>query len=717
MKTTRRNFIKSTGYVAVGFSLVPNLAWMSVNDQSKLNALQQPRIKDWLQILEDGRVRVFSGKMELGQGIRIAIAQVAAEELNMNVDLIEVKLAETSTTPDEGYTAGSRSVAQSAMAVRKAAAAAADILINRTAKKYELEVESLYLKDGMVLSKSGDFKASFFDILDGAQIEEVVPDNIKTKSKKDHEVVGTPVLRKDIGQMVRGLPVYVQDLRFPGMLHARVVRPASYDAKITEFNKENTEKLDVKIIKVNDFIGVISEDEYQAEKAKNILESDCKWESKMKLPIEDFSAAYLKGLSKESERVVNKGSITFGNNSVKAKYFKPYVMHGAIGPSCAVAIFKEGKLQIWSHTQGVYPLRKTLADLLSLTEDNIKITGVPGSGCYGHNGADDVAAEAAILAIKNPEKHIRLQWTRADEHAWEPYGSAMVMELEGSLDATGKIENWKYNLWSDTHSTRPGGDKQNLLPTSFYSGTTAKRPKGYFGGAYRNSKPNYNIPNQKIDAHYFKGPLRVSALRSLGAYSNILAIENFMDRLAEKAGEDPVIFRIKHLEDLRAKDVLNKIKQMTEDVNLLENEGFGYAFARYKNSASYFAVAARVSVENGKISVKEMWGAIDSGEVINPDGLKNQTEGGMIQSASWTLQEAVKFNETHVSSTDWDSYPISRFADIPEVHVEVIDRPNEDALGAGEAAQGPSAAAILNAIYRATGTQVEVLPVNKNVSV
>ncbi|MBZ9731499.1 molybdopterin-dependent oxidoreductase [Salegentibacter sp. JZCK2] len=717
MKTTRRNFIKNTSYVAIGFSLVPNLAWISVNEQSSQGVTQQSRITDWLQILDDGRVRVFSGKMELGQGIRIAIAQVAAEELNMNVDFIEVKLAETSTTPNEGYTAGSQSVARSAMSVRKAAAAAAAILIARTAEKYEIKAENLYLKDGMVLSKDGDFRASFFNILDGVQIEEVVPENIQTKSKEDYEVVGTPVARKDIGEMVRGLPMYVQDLRFPGMLYARVVRAAAYDAKLTEFNKENAEKLDVKIIKVKDFIGVISEDEYQAEKAKIFLERDCKWDTETELPVEEFSAEYLKNLSKETENVVNKGNVAFKNNSISAKYFKPYVMHAAVGPSCAIAIFKEEKLEIWSHTQGVYPLRKTLADLLNLNEENIKITGVPGSGCYGHNAADDVAAEAAILAVENPEKYIKLQWTRADEHAWEPYGSAMVMEMEGSLGTNGKIENWKYNVWSDTHSTRPGGDKQNLLPSSFYNGTTAKRPKGYFGGAYRNSEPYYKIPNQKIDAHYFKGPLRVSALRSLGAYSNILAIENFMDRLADKAGEDPVAFRLKHLEDQRAKDVLKKVKEMTLGVELLESEGLGFAFSRYKNSASYFAVAAKVSVENAKVSVKEMWGAIDSGEIINPDGLKNQTEGGMIQSASWTLQEAVKFDQTHVSSTNWESYPIFRFADIPFVHVEVIDRPDEDALGAGEAAQGPSAAAILNAVYRATGKQVAFLPVNKNVSV
>jgi len=715
MKTSRRDFIKSTGYVAVGFSVLPNLVF-SAEDCSNMSAvLQDKNINNWLQILEDGSVLVFTGKMELGQGIRIAIAQVAAEELNMDIDLVEVNLAETKVTPDEGYTAGSRSIAQSAMTVRRAAAAAANILLDTAAKKYDLEKSSLYLKDGQILSKNGQKNYSFFEILGGKQIETTIPAEIEVKLNDQRQIVGKPVPRKDINKMIKGEPVYVQDMRFPDMVHARVVRPPSYHAVLEDFRPENAEKLDsvIKIIRKNSFIGIFATDEYQAQKAKQLLEKDCKWSIPKKLPEPDSWKNHLKEIAKTSENVENTGSLNF-EDSLKAVYSKPYVMHGSIGPSCAVAYFDGDKLQIWTHSQGVYPLQGAISDLLNLSENKMQLTGVPGSGCYGHNGADDVAAEAALLATEFPNKHIRLQWSRTDEHGWEPYGSAMLMELEASLDQHGLIQSWKYDMWSDTHSTRPGGNKANLLPTQYFEGSDIKLPSGYLGGGYRNSKPYYSIPNKQIDAHFFEGPLRVSALRSLGAYANIFAIESFMDELAEQAKKDPVAFRLMHLKDPRAIDILHKLREMTSNVNPAENEGFGIAFSRYKNTDSYFGVAVKVSQDQDeKISIKNMWGVIDSGEVINPDGLKNQTEGGMIQSASWTMKEEVKFNKIHVTSLDWDSYPIFRVADIPEVQVEIIDRPAEPPLGAGEAAQGATSAAITNAIYNMTGTRVRDLPVSK----
>ncbi|HSI71201.1 MAG TPA: molybdopterin cofactor-binding domain-containing protein [Gillisia sp.] len=717
MKTSRRNFIKTTGYVAVGLSVIPGMAWSMSGDCEAFpeNLNRDNSISDWVQLLEDGRVKIFTGKMELGQGIRIAIAQVAAEELNMEVDLIEVHLAETGVTPNEGYTAGSNSIARSAMSVRKAAAAAAGILLERTSEKFNIPREDLYLKNGKVFSAKIEQTFSFSEILEGKQIEEVIPSTVTAKSKEEHSIVGTPVLRKDIGDMVRGNSVYVQDMRFPGMLYARVLRPLAYDAHLTNFNKVRAEALDevVKVVRKNNFVGVISREEYQAEKALEILAEDCTWEIKKKLPAGKDLKEYLPTLTSQHETVAEQGNVNFGRDSLKATYFKPYIMHGSTGPSCAVALYNDDMLHVWTHSQGVYPLREALSNLTGLPESKIRVTGVPGSGCYGHNGADDVAAEAALLAMEHPDVHLKLQWTREEEHAWEPYGSAMIMELRGELDASGMITKWGYELWSDTHSTRPGGDKKNLLPTIYYEGTEKVKLSGFLGGGYRNSEPYYRFPNLKVEANFFEGPLRVSALRSLGAYANIFAIESFMDELAEKAGKDPVEFRLAHLDDPRARDVLVKVQEMTSGITISENQGIGYAFSRYKNSAAYFAVAAMVELEEGKIKIRKMWGAIDSGEIINPDGLKNQTEGGMIQSASWTMMEEVKFNEEHVSSVDWSSYPIFNFRDIPEVEVEVIDRPNEEPLGAGEAAQGPAAAAIVNAVYRATGKRVRDLPVNK----
>ena len=387
-------------------------------------------------------------------------------------------------------------------------------------------------------------------------------------------------------------------------------------------------------------------------------------------------------------------------------------MHAANGPACAVGLFEKIKLQVWSHSQGVYPLRDTIAAMLGMDAKNVQVKGVPGSGCYGHNPADDVAAEAALMAVEAPGRHVRLQWMRSEEHGWEPYGTAMLMELEATLDDSGRIANWKYDLWSDGHSTRPRGDADNLLPARFLDKGFKAPEGGFAGGAWRNADPYYHIPNLQIDAHIFQGPLRISSLRGLGAYANIFAIESFMDELAERAGANPFEFRVRHLQDSRAVDCVLKLREMVSATQPAKNEGLGIAFSRYKNSASYCAVAALVEtdVEVGEIKVKKMWAAIDSGEAINPDGIRNQTEGGMIQSASWTVMERVKFDERHVTSLDWGSYPIFRFSDSPETEVAVIDRPAEPPLGAGEAAQGPAAAAIANAVYRACGRRVRHLP-------
>jgi CO/xanthine dehydrogenase Mo-binding subunit len=351
--------------------------------------------------------------------------------------------------------------------------------------------------------------------------------------------------------------------------------------------------------------------------------------------------------------------------------------------------------------------------MLHLSSENIHVTGVPGSGCYGHNGADDVAADVSLLAMAYPDTHIRLQWSREEEHTWEPYGSAMIMKASAHLDNGGKISGWKYELWSDNHTARPGGNAKNLLAARYLETPLIPGAGGYRGGATRNSEPYYSIPNQQIDAHFFNGPLRVSALRSLGAYANIFAIESFMDELAEKAGKDPYEFRIMHLQDERAKAVIRKLQELTATQKTDADSGIGMAFSRYKNSAAYCAVAALVSADKkeGTIRVHKMWAAIDAGEVINTDGLINQTEGGMIQSASWTLKEQVKFDNRHITSSDWEAYPIFRFNEIPDVEVVVLNQPEQEPMGAGEAAQGPAAAAIANAVYRACGKRIRELPI------
>lgn len=723
---SRRHFLKNTGMLVIGFSMFSRCtsggeeappAYGEPPESLPGSLREHPRIDSWLQVLEDGRVRVFTGKIELGQGIRIAIAQVAAEELNTPPERIEVHLAETDMTPNEGYTAGSRSIEQSAMSVRYAAAAANQQLRELAAEKLRARADQLALDDGKVRVLGNGAAMTFAEVLEGRQLEGEVPADVRPKAKEAYQWVGKPVSRNDLDEITRGKPLYVQDLRFPDMVHARVIHPAGYGARLLDFDEaglRNSVDGILKIVRDGSFLAVITETEYQAVKAQRYLRDNATWSTPNSLPAGQDLEEYLRGLPTQSQQVEDKGSFDESAEIIKSSYFKPYVMHGAMGPSCAVARFEDDRLQVWSHSQGVYPLRNSMQELVGLPLENIHIKGVPGAGCYGHNGADDVAAEAALLAKAFPGRHVRLQWSRFDEHGWEPYGSAMIMETEASLDDEGRISQWRYNVWSDTHSTRPGGDPARLLPALYLKDPFSTDARGYFGGAYRNGPPYYDIPNIRIDAHGFEGPLRVSALRSLGAYANIFAIESFMDELAERAGKDPLEFRLMHADDERSRAILEKLQEMTAGQSTGADEGIGYAFARYKNSASYCGVAVklRVNPDEGQVQLQGMWAAIDAGEVINPDGLRNQTEGGMVQSASWTLREEVKFDRQHVSSLDWASYPIFTMQDTPpEIEVAVIDRPEEPALGAGEAAQGPTSAAIANAVYRASGQRVRRLPI------
>lgn len=708
------------GCLTIGFPLLHGSLFSDnqVSDEFFPRSLrEQPKINAWLEILEDGRVRVLTGKMELGQGIRTAIAQVAAEELDMDINKVAVHLAETEITPHEGYTAGSGSIEQSAMSVRYAAASARKKILELAAVKMQTDEKQLSLKNGSVTAFGGNRKMSFAEVLAGNQIEDEVKLPVALKEKSKYRYVGKSIPRSDIEKMVRGEEVYIQDLRLPGMVHARVARPNAYNAALVNIDeKQLRQKVSgiLKVVRDGNFLAVVAEEEYQAVKAQVDLKQNAEWKMEASLPVTKNLKEYIQSLPTESENVKKEGNVDHRqkNDIVKASYFRPYQMHASIGPSCAIALYEKNQLFVWSHSQGVYPLRESMKHMLNMDEKDIHIKGVPGSGCYGHNGADDVAADVALIARAYPGKPVKLQWSRSDEHAWEPYGSAMVMDLEARLDGTGKISSWKYDLWSDSHSTRPGREAAQLLPARYLKQPFKMQSSGFKGGAYRNSQPYYQFPNVQVDYHYFKGPLRVSALRSLGAYANIFAIESFMDELAVKAGKDPVAFRMQHLGNARAREVLQKVQGMAKEQKLNANEGMGYGFSRYKNEAAWCAVAAKVVVDAaGKIQVKNMWAAIDAGEVINIDGVKNQTEGGMVQAASWTLFEEVKYDKQHITSKDWGSYPIYRFEEVPLVEVEVIQRLDEKPLGAGEAAQGPAAAAVANAVFWASGKRVRNLPI------
>jgi CO/xanthine dehydrogenase Mo-binding subunit len=715
MDQSRRDFLKTAGCLTIGLSFGASyIAGSTLPLQELPGSLKRyPNIDAWLEVLANGSVRVFTGKTELGQGLGIAIAQVAAEELDLDIDKVIVSLAETGVTPNEAYTAGSASIETSAMSVRYAAAAARQQLLQLAASHLGVPAEELETSNAEVYTKDKNHTLTFAEVLDGKKLSGEIKMPVPLKAKKDYRISGKPVHRSDLTAMLSGGPLFVHDLRFPGMLHARIVRPPVYDAKLESFNeplvRSKVPGLQ-KIVVNGSFLAVIATGEYAAMQAQKILSENTKWSVAKSLEGGKELAAYLRQLPVQSQNVEHRGAPLTGAATVRASYFKPYIMHGAIGPSCAVAIYEGDQLHIWTHSQGVYPLRESLKELLQLPAERIHIKSVPGAGCFGHNGADDVAAEAALLAMQLPGKYIRLQWSRQEEHGWEPYGSAMLMEAAALLDKNGKISHWQYALWSDTHSTRPGGKASNLLPAWYIEKPFPRPGDGYSGGAYRNSAPYYNFPNLDVKSHSFKGPLRVSALRSLGAFGNIFAIESFMEEMAAAAKKDPYEFRLMHLEDKRAIAVVQKLKEIVPAIPKGNGSGIGIAFARYKNTAAYAAVAAQVHVKDGMVNVKQMWAVIDAGEIINPDGIKNQTEGGLVQAASWTLREQVKF-DSQITSKDWISYPVLPFGQVPAVEVALIDHPNEEPLGAGEAVQGPAGAAIANAVYYATGIRVRDLPI------
>ncbi|HSF53016.1 MAG TPA: molybdopterin cofactor-binding domain-containing protein, partial [Algoriphagus sp.] len=557
-------------------------------------------------------------------------------------------------------------------------------------------------------------------LLEGKYIEGTVTGEAVPKDPKNYRYVGQSLKRDDIRKMVNGESHFIHDIRMPGMLHARVIHPPSYQDRLASVDFTEVKALPgvVKVIRNGSFLAVVAEREYQAIKAWSKLKSLAVWEKSPIGILPDQLIDSIKNTSGKPEEVMASPGIAevISKSAInhQAEYFRPYQMHASMGPSCALALWEENLLTVWTATQGVYPVRGTLADLFSLDEEKIRCIGVPGSGCYGQNGADDVSGEAALIAKELPGRHIRLQWMREDEHKWEPYGTTMAFQLSAGMDSDGKLSAWDTTVWSDSHSTRPNG-----RAASFVSARHLEKPfeftkGGFSAGSYRNGIPEYSISAKQLHLYNYSGPLRVSSLRGLGAYGNTFAMESFLDELIHKAEKDPIDFRIKNLEDPRAKAVLEKLgdKSGWKSRQKTGSNGFGIAYSRYKNSTSYFAVLAEVEIDKASKSyrLKKLTGVIDSGLIINPDGLINQTEGGMIQAASWSMLEEVNFDQNGIKSVDWATYPILRMIDVPELEVHLIDRPDTPPMGAGEAAMGPVSAAIANAIFDATGSRIRDLP-------
>jgi nicotinate dehydrogenase subunit B len=687
--------------------------------------LSNLRLSQRVSFNKDHTITIRPGKVEIGQGIVSAIAQIAADELDINYSRILISPVDTSISPDEGATSGSRSIQEGGESMRYACAEIRHLFLEASAAKLGFPINALKISDGIIYKDQIDSGISYWDLLTEVNLDVNANGRAVPKSPDSYKVIGSSVLRKDILRKVTGA-AFLHDISLPNMLHGRIARPPSFHAKLISFDEAPILLMPgvKKIIRDGSFIGIVAQREEQAIKAMLAVKKHSKWSESAALPDMNNIEQFLLSQKTEDEILEEKSSTTsFTQFQINSTYSRPYLAHASIGPSCALAWWHHGLLEVWSHSQSIFALRDELAKIMHLDKQQIIVRHADGSGCYGHNGADDVALDAALLAIEMEGSPVRVQWMREDEFAWEPFGPASVVKLSGSVNRDGQITYWHEEIWGNRHIGRPGRQSAPGLLAAWHVGNGMEPPLPLDapltagGGSQRNAIPYYEFPKCKVVNHSIQSmPLRSSSLRALGAHMNIFAIESFMDELAEIANADPIEFRLRHLKDERAIAVINAVSNKANWKKGYKGDGtkgYGVAFARYKNSGCYVAIIVEVFVDH-TVRVKKVFAAIDCGLIINPDGVLNQIEGGIIQSVSWAIKEQLQFDRTSITSLNWEEYPILTFSEVPQVEIELINRPSELALGVGEGATGPVAAAIANAVANAMGLRVRDLPITED---
>src|SRR5665647_158732 len=683
-----------------------------------------PVLPSWIRFAPEGQVMVSPGKVEIGQGIVTALAQIAADELDVDMGRVRMVRASTAGSPNEGVTSGSLSVQQSGRAIRHACAEIRQMFLAAASDQFGVDIAALDIKDGTI-SGPGNISTSYWELADKISLDRDATPGAAPKKSAQRALAGHSVQRLDIPDKVFAHPRFIHDQAMPGMLHGRVLRPELCAAKLVAMEQDAARAVTgcVAIVRDGNFAGVVSQTEDGAEAALKTLRKGASWTAGEALPDENNLAQWMKAQPSELSVIDNKTASHAGTKqrTVRRQYSRPYIAHGSIAPSCAIAQWKDDRVQVWTHSQGVYFLRADLALVLNLPLENITVEHMEGAGCYGHNAADDVALDAVLLAKAAGGRPVRVLWSREDELSHAPFGAAMAIEIEADLDAKSEIVGWRHSVWGNGHTARPGRAAQPALlaatelATPFPRYIATNPPAANGGGADRNSIPLYEFPSWQIECHRLLAmPVRTSALRTLGGQGNVFAIESFLDELAAERGEDPVAFRLRHLKDPRAQDVIRAAARRANwKPAKRAGIGYGVGFARYKNTGAYCAVVAEVEGAED-IKVKRLTIAVDVGEAINPDGVINQIEGGAIQATSWVLKERVRFDDRRITSNSWTEYPILRFSEVPEVDVELIKRPDSEPLGAGEAAHGPVTAAIANAVYDALELRIRNLPITRD---
>jgi CO/xanthine dehydrogenase Mo-binding subunit/aerobic-type carbon monoxide dehydrogenase small subunit (CoxS/CutS family) len=679
-----------------------------------------PVLSQWLDFGRDGEVTIRTGKVEYGQGIWTALAQVAAEELEVALARVRVGPVSTGTSPNEGITAGSLSVQDSGSALRQACAHAHDLLLDAAASSLGVAHTALDVEDGEIRTADGPTGLSYWTVVQPGMLDRSADALASPRPAGDWSVAGRSAPRLDIPDKVTGLHLFLHDIVLPGMSYGRVLRPPARVSQLTKLADVDLGR-EVVLVRDGSFLGVVAATDRAARLGVGRVAAAAQWQTAASLPDERDLRGFLLSSRSEDETVVDRPDADAAGQTARtltAEFTRPFLAHASVAPSCAIARWDGDSVTVWCHSQGIFILRDAIAAGLGLHAGQVTVHYVEGAGVYGQNGADDVAMDAVLLARAVPGQAVRVEWSREDEMCWSPLGSAMLARLSAGLDAEGRIVTWRQDVWSNGFMGRPTmGGEPRLLALTHLAGGRPMSPSpdlapANWMGASRNSVPGYDVPDVHVSRHrLLEMPIRTSSLRSLGAHLNVFAIESFMDELAAKAGVDPVRFRLGHLSDPRARQVLTEAADMGGWDTRRRGDGVGYGVgvARYSGVSGYCAAVAEVEADTD-IQVRRLWLAVDVGRVINPDGVINQVEGGAVQSASWTVREQVRFDRDQIASATWESYPILRFIDAPEVAVRVLDASGEPEVGAGEIAQGPVAGAIGNAVADAAGARVRDLP-------
>ena len=680
-----------------------------------------PRLDQWVGFPSPGHVTVSTGRVEIGQGVLTAMLQIAAEELDVAPDRIVLQTGDTDLTPNEGYTAGSQSIQFGGVALRQACAEVRASFLDHAAAKFGYSRPDLAVRDGAITHRGATTGHDYWSLAGAVDLGRHATGLPPTKNVRDYRVVGQNAPRLDLAAKVFGEPVFAHDMALDCMVHARIVRQPRRDATIATIDEatlRRAAKGPIEIIRDGNFLAIVGADETVVEAAAAVAPNHVIWDGVDAInPFQEEPRWLLQQPS--IDRTIGPPAVPAGSR-LEATYTRMHIAHASVAPSCGLALYRDGRLTVWTHSQGVYPLRDALARTLKLDPAAISVKHVQGPGCYGHNGADDAAADAAVIAFRRPGQPVKVRWRREEEFGFEPVSPAMVVTVSAALDGAQRPADWTTEIWSGRHTSRPGGGG-NLLAAEALPNPPPAAPASESsyppGAGTRNGEPLYAFPAKRILHHLIaETPVRTSSLRGLGATLNVFAIESFMDELAERAGMDPVAYRLSVLSDTRARAVVEHVARMSgwqAGPPPGTGQGRGIGFARYKNMAAYAAAVAEVEVSES-VRLTRVWCAADGGLVINPDGAINQLEGGIIQAASWALKEWVRLDTAGISSRDWESYPVLRFSEVPEVTVELVD-PTADrpCLGIGEAAGGPTVAAIGNAVAHALGARLRDLPLTR----